>query len=258
MIPTTQTAGRTVRHVVVTVTRMRGNAQFDGRPLLPPTNATELLTPVLCTMAVGWVRTQNSGHIFSRLWTKVHQITFACAGVSVVCKPFSDWWYLVAFRRYSRSSREVVRNRAEIACFWAAKFRAEGAPNSWRNFMNMGRHRTCGKVWWRSAKGPRPRRLCSEKKEINDSSKTMAGGQHSWRAAIIIIANILMVSRWCHGKKASCSHGTWLLSAPQLSRTLKPQPGMPARRRNERLFESRTSTRLCNGLTSFSLLLLKR
>jgi len=28
---------------------------------------------------------QNSGPIFRRLWTKVHRIKFACAGVSVVC-----------------------------------------------------------------------------------------------------------------------------------------------------------------------------
>jgi len=31
-----------------------------------------------------WVG-QNSGPIFRRLWTKVHRIKFACAGVSVVC-----------------------------------------------------------------------------------------------------------------------------------------------------------------------------
>ena len=35
-------------------------------------------------MAARWVG-QNSGSIFRRLWTKVHQIKFACAGVSVVC-----------------------------------------------------------------------------------------------------------------------------------------------------------------------------
>jgi len=28
---------------------------------------------------------QNSGPIFLHLWTKVHQIKFACAGVSIVC-----------------------------------------------------------------------------------------------------------------------------------------------------------------------------
>ena len=35
-------------------------------------------------MAASWVG-QNSGPIFHCLWTKVHQINFACAGVSVVC-----------------------------------------------------------------------------------------------------------------------------------------------------------------------------
>jgi len=34
-------------------------------------------------MVAHWVG-QNSGPIFDRFWTKVHQIKFACAGVSVV------------------------------------------------------------------------------------------------------------------------------------------------------------------------------
>jgi len=42
---------------------MRGNAQPDGRPLV----GSELQ------------------FYFCRLWTKVHQIKFACVGVSVVC-----------------------------------------------------------------------------------------------------------------------------------------------------------------------------
>jgi len=36
-----------------------------------------------------------------------------------------------------------------------------GHPNFWPNFINLGHHRTCGKVWRRSAK--RPRRLDGEK-----------------------------------------------------------------------------------------------
>ena len=47
---------------------MRGNAQRDGRPL----------------------GESDFRSYFSRLWTKVHQIKYAYAGVSVVCKPFSD------------------------------------------------------------------------------------------------------------------------------------------------------------------------
>jgi len=35
-------------------------------------------------MAAHWVG-QNSGSIFRCSWTEVHQIKFACAGVSVVC-----------------------------------------------------------------------------------------------------------------------------------------------------------------------------
>jgi len=36
-------------------------------------------------MAAHWVG-QNSGHICRRLWIEVHQIKFACAGVSIVYK----------------------------------------------------------------------------------------------------------------------------------------------------------------------------
>ena len=162
-------------------TRMRGNAQLDSRPLLPPSEYYWVVnaSPVNYDRWVG----QNPGPIFSRLCTKVQQIKFAC--VYVFATRFADWRYLVAFRRYSRSRRGFVRNRAEISCFWAAKFRAEGAPNFWPTFINLGHHRICGKVCWRSAK--RPRRLGGEK--IYDSSKTewpaacIAGGGHKYAVA---------------------------------------------------------------------------
>ena len=105
------------------------------------------------------------------------QFTFRCL-----------WRWLVAFRRYSRSSPKVVRNRAEISMFLGEI----GSPNCgrmghqtfWPNFINLahylGHHRTCGKVWWRSAK--RPRRLGGEKKkeDLNYSGKTEwpAGGHN--------------------------------------------------------------------------------
>jgi len=62
---------------------MRGNALLDGRPLLPPSECYSVVnaSPLNYGRRVG----QNSGPIFSRLWTKVNQIKFACAGMSVVC-----------------------------------------------------------------------------------------------------------------------------------------------------------------------------
>jgi len=72
-------------------------------------------------MAARWVG-QNSGSIFRRLWTKVHRIKFACAGVSVVCDavkiPIDD----VLLR--CGDIRDKVTKLCEIApkfrCFWAA------------------------------------------------------------------------------------------------------------------------------------------
>jgi len=115
---------------------MRGNAQLDGRPLLPPSECYCVVnaSPLNYSRWVG----QNSGPIFSHLWTKVNQIKFACSGVSVVCNAVFRLTMFVAFRRYSRSSREVVRNRAKISCFWAAKFWKEEAPKFLTEFHKSG------------------------------------------------------------------------------------------------------------------------
>jgi len=63
--------------------------------------------------------------------------------------PFSVWRYLVAFRRYSRSSHEVLWNvdvfGTPIFFFWGG----EWAPNFWPNFINLDHLRTRSKVWWR-------------------------------------------------------------------------------------------------------------
>ena len=74
-------------------------------------------------IAAPWMG-QNSGPIFRRLWTKVHRVKFA---LSVVCN--AVFRCLVAFRRYSPSSREVVQNRAEILMFLGRQISGEGAPN---------------------------------------------------------------------------------------------------------------------------------
>jgi len=59
---------------------------------------------------------QNSGPFYRRLWTKVHLIKFACSLQRRF--PIDS---LAAFRRYSRSSCKVVRNRAEILILCSAK-----------------------------------------------------------------------------------------------------------------------------------------
>jgi len=80
------------------------------------------------SLAARWVG-QNSGPIFRRLYTKVHRIKFACAGVSVVLQrrfPIDD----VLLR--SGDIRDQVAKLCGIAskfwCFWFAKFGAKGPP----------------------------------------------------------------------------------------------------------------------------------
>jgi len=76
-------------------------------------------------IATRWVG-QNWLSIFRRLWTKVQQIKFACAGVSVVCKlqcrfPIDDVFLL------SGDIPDEVTKLYEIApkfwCFRATKYR---------------------------------------------------------------------------------------------------------------------------------------
>ena len=123
---------------------MCDNAQRDGRPVVRPRECYWLVNASPLNYG-RWVA-QNSGTVFRRLWIKVDRIIRSFA------TPFSDWRYLVAFRRYSRSSREVVRNRAEIWCFGAAKlgrgvrspkclteFRKSGSPSTmWQSLMAIG------------------------------------------------------------------------------------------------------------------------
>jgi len=98
---------------------------------------------------------------------------------------FSSRRYLVPVRRYSQSNREI-RN---FDVFRPPNFLGEGPPNFWLNFKNYSHHRTCRKVWWRSAQ--RPPRL-SDKKKIMKRIETSAvkyNGRRpaSWRAAIITV-----------------------------------------------------------------------
>ena len=41
---------------------------------------------------------------------------------------------------------EVAQNRTEILTFWADKFWGKGIQNFGPDFINLGHHRTCGKV----------------------------------------------------------------------------------------------------------------
>ena len=97
---------------------------------------------------------RNAGPIFRRLWTKIMHVGEWLQFPT----PFSDRRYLVPIKRYSRSNREF-RN---FDVFGPPNFLGDGPPNFWLNLQNYSHHRTCGKVWWRSAQ--RPPRLDGEKK----------------------------------------------------------------------------------------------
>ena len=119
-----------------------------------------------------WVG-QNSGPIVCRLFTKVHRIKFACVGVSVVCNAIFQLTTSCCIPETFAIKSQSCANCAKFLCFWGRQIsRGRGYLNFWLNFINLGYHQTCGKVWWRSAK--RPRRLGGEKKkeDLNYNGKT--------------------------------------------------------------------------------------
>jgi len=141
-------------------------------------------------MAALWVG-QNSDPISRLLWPKVHRIKFACAKVSVVCNAVFRAFRLTMSccvpEIFATRSRSCAKSRRNFDVFGPPNFGGRrGHPNFWPTFINLGRRRPCGKVWWRSAK--RPQRWGGEKKKNRSKLQWwngMAGDQHSWRAAII-------------------------------------------------------------------------
>jgi len=117
------------------------------RPLAP-----EIWAEIWASEKVDYVG-RNESPIFRRLWTKVHRIWYARRGVIAVFN--AVFWLTI--------SCSVVKARnPKFWRFWAAKFWGEGSPNFSLIFKNYSHHRTCGKVWWRSAQ--KPPRLDGEKK----------------------------------------------------------------------------------------------
>jgi len=142
-------------------------------------------------MAARWVG-QNSVLLFAVCRPKYTKLPLPVRECLQFAKPFSDWWCLVAFRRYSRSSREVVRNRAEILMFLGRQisgggttsrppkfltefYKSGSSPNMWQSLVTIGQA-TTSEIRRR------------KKKDLNYNGKTMAGGQDTWRTAIITVA----------------------------------------------------------------------
>jgi len=92
---------------------------------------------------------QNSGPIiFRRLWTKVHRIKFACAGLTIVRSLRSHFPIDDVLLR-SEDNRDQVAKLWEIVpkseVFGPRNFGRKGPPYFLPNV--LGRHRTYSKVW---------------------------------------------------------------------------------------------------------------
>ena len=136
---------------------------------------------------------RNSGHTIRHFWTKFYQTKCGCVGAWLqFATPFSDWWYLIAFQRYSWSSHEAVWNCVEIlmllGCFLAAKFFLwRGAPNF---LTHIYKYWSSSNLWQSLAMiGQAISEIRQQKIKIritiNIRSKTeWPVGQHSCRGAI--------------------------------------------------------------------------
>jgi len=67
-------------------------------------------------MAARWV-SHNSSAIFLHLWTEVHRIKFACAGVSIVCNAVFQLTMSCSFRRYRDEVAKLCEITARFWCF---------------------------------------------------------------------------------------------------------------------------------------------
>jgi len=124
-------------------------------------------------MATHWVG-QKTGPIFAICGPKYTEL-FAYAAVSAVCNAvFRLTMSCSVMEIFAITLQSFVKSCQNFDVFGPPNFGGRSRPNFWTTFINLGHHRTGGKVWWRSAK--RPRRLGGEKKntreELNYSGKT--------------------------------------------------------------------------------------
>jgi len=142
-------------------------------------------------MAACWVG-QNSSAIFCHLWTRVHWIKFACVRVSVVCN--AVFWLMMSCCIPEIFAMKLCKIVQKFRCFWPPNFgRGSGHQNFWPNFINMDQQRTCGRVWWWSAKRPRILGSWKEKerkKDLNYRCKT------EWPVASSHNYNVFMILPW--------------------------------------------------------------
>jgi len=120
------------------------------------------------------MRARCVGHIFYRLWTKVHQIKCTCTWMIGVCNAvyrstisyFIPDTFAIKFRSYLKLILGWVTVAVFSWCFfmffWTATFLWGGgrtAPNFWPNFINSSNrfHWTHVKIRWRSTERPQIR-----------------------------------------------------------------------------------------------------
>jgi len=103
-------------------------------------NATDLLTPVL--WPTGGSKLQS---YFSCFWTNVHRVKFVCAGVSVACNAVFRLTMSCCVPETVAIKLSKITPKLDV--FGPPNFGGRGSPNVWPNFINLGHHRTCDKVW---------------------------------------------------------------------------------------------------------------
>ena len=89
-------------------------------------------------------------HFFAVCGPKFTKLSRHVGECSWITTPFSDWWYLVPIRRYSRSSCDVIWNRTKIDIFGppiyggkenpkflAQFYKLQSPSNMWQNLVTI-------------------------------------------------------------------------------------------------------------------------
>ena len=113
---------------------------------------------------------KNGGRVWSRLWTKVHEILRRCRRPPVVVNALTDCLYLVSFRRYRTLKLPLGCEVGPKRWFLGPRFvGGRDIPDFGHAFSNYAYFRPCGRIWFSSVQ--RPRRLADEKRKKKKKKK---------------------------------------------------------------------------------------
>ena len=136
-------------------------------------NATELLTSVVQSSELWPVGGSELRALFfvfcGPKYTKLSLPVWECP--YIVCNGVFLFTTTCCFPEIFAIKSRSFPKSCRVFMFLGRQISRRRPPNFWPNFINLGHHRTCGKVWWRSAKRRRTVGDYTLKKERNQRKR---------------------------------------------------------------------------------------